>query len=647
MQLTYDIRPRVKLRKKLLLILLLVVSSVGFSDANDSAFVAISRMPEDTAKVDALISLAKQQINQDSVKAQFAIEDASKLSDKLGYIRGKALVDKLRGIISYNHGDYIKTINYWTSSLESFELINDSTGIANLLCNIGAMYFDQGDDANALDYYLRSRRIAESIHDTLRLLTLYVNIGGVYQNKPSTYDLALKSFKAALPLAEVVDDNDNRGTLNLNIGEIYFNRGQIDSALYYYELSTRFTKETEDYNNSLVKLAEVYLAKKDYPKAISFVEEACRNAEKMNSQRDMAISLIMKARVFSAIGDNKTALTCLLDAEKIAAEIGADYQLKDAYSYTSAEYAKIGDYARAYQYHEKLLALNDKLFNLDIQKKLGTLQFSFDIEKKEAAINLLTKDQELKQQEIKRQKMVRNSFIGGFAIMLLFAGVFFLQRNRISKEKKRSDELLLNILPEETAEELKATGTAQAKSFDLVTVMFTDFKNFTQASERLTPQELVNEINYCYSEFDRIIVRYGIEKIKTIGDAYMCAGGLPVANDTNPQDVVKAGLEMQQFMWEYKQDRIAKGHPFFELRLGIHTGPVVAGIVGIKKFAYDIWGDTVNTASRMESSGEIGKVNISGTTYELVKQQFVCAHRGKVPAKNKGEIDMYFVERIA
>jgi class 3 adenylate cyclase len=216
-----------------------------------------------------------------------------------------------------------------------------------------------------------------------------------------------------------------------------------------------------------------------------------------------------------------------------------------------------------------------------------------------------------------------------------------LKNESLTLEKQKSDNLLLNILPFETAEELKQTGTAKSRRFNMVTVMFTDFKGFTKLSERLDPEKLVREIDRYFSFFDQVISKYYLEKIKTIGDAYLCAGGLPEENNTHAGDVALAALEIQEFMQQQKSNGDGL---FLEVRSGIHTGPVVAGIVGTKKFAYDIWGDTVNIASRMESSGEAGKVNISGTTYELIKDNFACLYRGKIAAKDKGDVDMYFIE---
>ncbi|MBJ7429521.1 MAG: adenylate/guanylate cyclase domain-containing protein, partial [Bacteroidia bacterium] len=268
------------------------------------------------------------------------------------------------------------------------------------------------------------------------------------------------------------------------------------------------------------------------------------------------------------------------------------------------------------------------------------------------------KELALSQAEVQSKNQQRNGFIIGSILLLLLAGTIFIGLQRTRKEKKISDKLrnesealLLNILPSEVAEELKAKGSAEAQLINEVTVLFTDFKGFTQLSEKLSPKELVAEINECFSAFDHIMQKHGVEKIKTIGDAYMAAGGLPTANTTHANDVVLAALDIQQFMHEQKAKKEAAGKLFFEIRIGVHTGPVVAGIVGVKKFAYDIWGDTVNMAARMEQNSEAGKINISQATYDLLTDtersrsaDFEFEYRGKIQAKNKGEVDMYFVQ---
>ena len=222
----------------------------------------------------------------------------------------------------------------------------------------------------------------------------------------------------------------------------------------------------------------------------------------------------------------------------------------------------------------------------------------------------------------------------------------YYKRLRLNEKNRKIRDLLLNILPESTAEELRISGKARPRSFDLATVMFTDFVQFTERSSKMAPQLLVRQLDHYFVAFDRIIDQYPIEKIKTIGDAYMAAGGLPIRNRTNPIDVVLAALDIRAYMRAENERLLEAGETPWGMRIGIHGGPLVAGVVGRKKWAYDVWGDTVNTAQRMESAGAAGEVNISQFTYEQIKEYFVCEHRGKIHAKHKGEIDMYYVVAI-
>ncbi|MEZ5083273.1 MAG: adenylate/guanylate cyclase domain-containing protein [Bacteroidales bacterium] len=372
-----------------------------------------------------------------------------------------------------------------------------------------------------------------------------------------------------------------------------------------------------------------------------------------NAEIETAQALLELGRIYKEKGDVHLALKNLKLAEQIANNNKMKKELKDIYEEMASTYSLKNNFQEAYKYQNLLTSIKDTIYNSEMDKKMQVKSLMYDIDKQQGEIELLAKDKALQESVIKQQKTVRNAIaIVGFLFLLMAGGIFnrykYVRRTNkiIEYEKERSDKLLLNILPEETAEELKLKGSATPKHYDVVSVLFTDFKGFTKIAEKLTPQELVEELNQCFKEFDNIIDKHNLEKIKTIGDAYMCAGGIPIANESNPLDIVYAALEIKEFMENLKKEREARGQDYWELRIGVHTGPVIAGVVGNNKFAYDIWGDAVNTASRMESSGIPGKVNISGDTYNLIRNNFECTYRGKIEAKNKGEIDMYIVEKI-
>jgi class 3 adenylate cyclase len=218
--------------------------------------------------------------------------------------------------------------------------------------------------------------------------------------------------------------------------------------------------------------------------------------------------------------------------------------------------------------------------------------------------------------------------------------------SQLEQERRKSDVLLLNTLPEKIAEELKQTGKVKPVYYESASILFTDFKDFTKLAEQLTPEELVNELDYCFSYFDMVIEEHNLEKLKTIGDSYMCVAGIPTATSTHAIDAVLAALQIREFMNWRRCEKAQKNQPYWEIRIGIHSGPLLAGVIGKKKFSYDVWGDSVNTASRLESSSLPGGINISQATFELVKDFFDWEYRGKIEAKSKGSIDMYFVNGI-
>lgn len=505
------------------------------------------------------------------------------------------------GIVYNSMSNYSLSIENYFKALKLNEELGKPSSIAKTYRNIGIGFAGIKDLEKAEEYYLKGLEIVKREGLTDELPGYYNSLGGLNRQR-GLADEAIGYFRRLIAMGDSVDNQKFIAASYHNLALTYWEeKKQLDSALVNFEIALKEKKRVgwaSAFGSTYTGLGGVNSKIGRYDRALPWCLLSLEDARNKKSL----------ATEFNACG-------CLYEA-----------------------YKGLGKLDSALRYHELMEVMKDSLINVDREREINRKELGYTFEKKALSDSLAHQsEQAILVEQTEKQQIGLVAAGSGLLLLLILA-------YSIYSGKKKSDELLLNILPYETAQELKKKGYTDAKLIDDVTVLFTDFKGFTAMSEQLSPKELVADIHICFSEFDRIMEKYGIEKIKTIGDAYMAACGLPSPNGLHAQNVVQAAFEMRDFVETGKARKTEKGLPYFEIRIGIHTGPVVAGIVGIKKFQYDIWGDTVNTASRMESSGEVGKVNISHSTYALVQNDFTCEYRGKVEAKGKGKIDMYFVE---
>jgi class 3 adenylate cyclase len=574
---------------------------------------------------------------------------------QIDFAKEKGLMDKVadglntQSISLAVRGDYFKALGHQQKSLGVWKKLNNKEGMASSLANIGKVYEQLSNYPLALDHYLKSLKYAEDLGKTKQIATTLTNIGVLYTNQRE-YKLAEDYILKGLAAYQKLEDQSGIAACLVELGSIEAAQGKKDTALAYFKSGMAIYEEQGEIHRvagSLGQIGDIYSATEDYSEALQNYERGLSIYKQTGDRQGISNTTLAIGQVHQRAGDFSLALKWCKRSLKLAADIHILEQQRAACECLYQTNNSLGKHETALRYFEQMEQFEDSIFNAANTRKMTSLEMQFEFDKKEAArLAEQEKKDAIAEHKLTHEKWIRNGFIAGFALMLLFAGNFFFQRNRIRKEKDRSEELLLNILPEEVAAELKEKGEAETQLIDEVTVLFTDFKGFTTMAEQLSPKDLVKDLNICFSEFDRITQKYNIEKIKTIGDAYMAAGGLPTPNTTHSIDVINAALEMRNFIEEGKANKVAQGLPYFEVRIGVHTGHVVAGIVGVKKFQYDIWGDTVNTSSRMESCGEVGKVNISEATYTLVKDhpKFSFTNRGKIEAKGKGAIKMYFVD---
>ncbi|MDO8368677.1 MAG: adenylate/guanylate cyclase domain-containing protein [Saprospiraceae bacterium] len=686
-----------------MLLSLLLPTATATAQTADSLAALLNTAPADTHRVTLLTDYAWEINESETDQAEAKIREALALAQKLNFKSGEATAWNGLGVVEEIRGNNTVAIAHYEKALTLRQGLRDQRGAAGVLTNIGKAYESLGKFPESLSQHRESLTIYETLKDSVRMARALINIssvlsaGGAYQEAFSEMnkarlllenkgdmattsriytqlgsnrfdlDMFLKAkewYAKSLQLREQLGDPIDIADGLVDLGNALDELGILDSsslAIQYYMRALRIYRK-EDFKPGIGlvcnNLGDAYKHLEQFEEALQYLRESERIRLEMDDEPGLMETYNTLNDVLYRQGKIRESLAYIRRYSAIAEKIGNSNALMGAYKDFARAYVDLGDFSKAYDYQVKYNELRFKVIDEKRAQNIETQQALTSVQERQLALDRERNMAALRDAELATARTFRNALIGG-AVLLLLLAVLLFNRNRlraranrllttknetIERERQRADTLLQNILPEKTAEELKTYGTVKPVHYESVTVLFSDFKNFTTIAEALSPEELVRELDEYFRCFDAIVTKHRLEKIKTIGDAYMCAGGLPEPNETHALDTVRAALEMQQTMRDLGAKKAASGKPFFEMRIGINTGPVVAGVVGSHKFAYDIWGDTVNTAARLEQGGEPGKINISETTWEKVRREFQCTFRGKLPAKNKGEIAMYFVE---
>lgn len=539
------------------------------------------------------------------------IDKSLKYADELILLaqKGKNYLYLFRGYIQ--KGQTYRTAGDLTNAIESFIKAGDATAKlrdkkyeGGVYLYIADVYSEMNHPTLAETYYKKSIDILKQTRDSLTLISAYLNAGDDAFNKKK-FDKALSYFKESGALLKKVNYPTGKAYNLGNLGMVYAEQGKDILAEKHINEALVLLEKLEDHyaiTDYLTYMSDIYLRKKDFPKAQAYAQRSL----------DLAKQHKLKEQISKA---------CLTLSEL---------------------HETIGNHKESNKYYKDHIAYRDSVINLENVQQIADLRTNFEVSQKQIEVDL--SEQKRKNQRLLTLATAIALFFVVILAILWYRRYLFVRKTKqiIEEERDKSDQLLLNILPAETATELKTHGKVKAKKLDVVTVLFTDFKGFTSYSQNLSPEELVETVDFYFSKFDHIIEKYGLEKIKTIGDSYMCAAGFNGDTKEEAHKTILAAKEITAFVEETKNDK-AINNLTFDIRVGINSGPVVAGVVGVKKFAFDIWGDTVNVASRMESNSEAGKINISENTYELIKDNWLCEYRGEIEVKNRGKMKMYFI----
>ena len=550
---------------------------------------------EDTAKLELLRHLAFNEVKDLNRALEYA-EELIRLAGRSGnylYLhRGYFQKGNKKRLL----GDLEEAMEAYFKSVAAARKAGYATGEGSAYGAIADIYAVANNHRNARLYYRKAIGILRQSGDSITLASIISNSGDEFFNN-KLYDSALHYFRESGKIFARANYSSGKAYSLGNIGMVYANMGANNLAEQNINAAIRVLEEAEDY----------------YP---------------------ICVYLLSMSDIYVTKGNQRMAINYAHRSLDLAHKYGLKEQVSDANLKLSELYERVGNASAALTYYKDHVAYRDSVNDIKTVQKIADLRTEHEVAQKQVEVDLL-------HQEKRTQQVTVLSLVVILSLATVILGTLYWYNRNISQEKKRSESLLLNILPAETAKELKRNGRVDAVKINRVTVMFTDFVEFSKRAEHIEPELLVKSIDFYFRGFDAITLKYGLEKIKTIGDSYMCVCGLHTPNQDHARNVIQAAREMIDLVGQelYAKDDLSH----FEVRIGIHTGPVVAGIVGTQKWQYDIWGDTVNIASRMESMSRQGKINLSETTYQDIKDEFPCEYRGEIEVKNHGSLKMYFL----
>ena len=573
------------------------------------------------------------------------IADSLKVEYDRMQLQGEDLLKLLQDLSFHENRDVQLRQQYAMELIRRAEEINHKSFIYSGYLQLGNALRMAGDITSAINAYFKSLSVAREVGDEENEGHSLMTIADTYSSIEDREN-AIAYYKNAIELIRKTQGNLSFGIVLFNLGDELIKLEQYDEASEYLDQAEEIFEQAEfDLGLLYVNGNRGVINGKTGTTSLGIQALESTIEQLLDYEDYYAASsfYIYLAELYNLSGETDLAVKEGEKALLMAMDKNLQIQIRDAHKVLYRIYSRLGATDQSIDALQQYYAYRDSIYNVESVKEIATLRYNADMTQKQAEVDILN------QQRSNQRNVLWATGIVAFLLSLLAVAMYrknkFVERTNkiIEAEQNRSENLLLNILPKQTAQELKEKGKVKAKKFDSVSVLFTDFVDFTKYAEQLEPEVLVQGMDHYYGHFDQIIDKYGLEKIKTVGDSYMCAGGIPNPDSDHAVKMVQAAMEIVDFVEKEKRQR-QKGKTRFDVRVGINSGPLVAGVVGTKKFAYDIWGDTVNVAARMETNSEPGKINISEHTYALVNEHFECEFRGEIPAKNKGKLKMYYVK---